>query len=238
MFPTFLPDGLLIGSFWNLPNPPKVQSERLPSLTMQAANLVLLTWVALAFFVTTSANEDRLLSEKNRSNSGGLPLQISIDTGYLTTTESEERWGLNSIASKIKGLFSTNKNLSNKLSRTRLKPNVAASAEKIPSVKKVATAMENDPTVIQKLNDNPGVFKKLANDPQVVKTAATLEKNDIKVVKDTVNQIRVASANEPVKRSKLDVIDKVLGLGVEAVFVVIALGLLVASGFIIFSFVH
>ncbi|GMG17635.1 unnamed protein product [Phytophthora fragariaefolia] len=146
---------------------------------MQAANLVLLTWVALAFFVTTSANEDRLLSEKNRSNSGGLPLQISIDTGYLTTTESEERWGLNSIASKIKGLFSKNKNLSNKLSSTRLKPNVAASAEKIPSVKKVATAMENDPTVIQKLNDNPGVFKELANDPQVVKTTATLQKNDI-----------------------------------------------------------
>ncbi|GMF31983.1 unnamed protein product [Phytophthora fragariaefolia] len=107
--------------------------------------------------------------------------------------------------------------------------NVAAYVERIPSVKKLAAAMEN-PKVVQTLSKNPGLVMKLAKDTQVVKAAAVVEKSNVKVTKDTVNALRVAAANDPVKLSKLNIVDKILGLGSMAAFTVIALGALSAIG--------
>ncbi|GMF24856.1 unnamed protein product [Phytophthora fragariaefolia] len=95
--------------------------------------------------------------------------------------------------------------------------------------------MENSPNAVQKLSKNPEFVKKLAKDPKVVKTAAMLEKNNVKVTKDTVNKLRVDAASDPVKLSKLDVIDGILGLGTASVFTVTVLGLLAATGYAIIS---
>ncbi|GMF31984.1 unnamed protein product [Phytophthora fragariaefolia] len=164
-----------------------------------------------------------------------LPPQISTGTSdFVTTTESEERGVLDSVASKLKGIFKKNTGISSKLGSTRINPRVAASVEKIPSVKTLVVAMKS-PNVVQKLSKNPGSIKKLAKDPTVVKTAALLEKNNVKITKDTVSKLRVAAANDPPKLSKLDIVDGILGLGIAGAFSLFALCLLAASGYAIAS---
>ncbi|GMF61761.1 unnamed protein product [Phytophthora fragariaefolia] len=91
MFPTYLPYGLLICSFWNQLEKKLSQAEGLPSEKMQAPNLLLWTLVDLAFFVSTNTDEGHLLPGKRGSNNGGLPPQIITGTSDFTATESEER---------------------------------------------------------------------------------------------------------------------------------------------------
>ncbi|GMF41472.1 unnamed protein product [Phytophthora fragariaefolia] len=98
------------------------------------------------------------------------------------------------------------------------------------TVKKLATVLENNPGFVQDLNKKPGLVKKLVKDPAVVKTAAILEKNNVKITKNTVNQLRVPAANDPVKLRKLNVVDRLLGLGSVAVFIGIALVIVLAIG--------
>ncbi|KAE8999735.1 hypothetical protein PR002_g18374 [Phytophthora rubi] len=101
------------------------------------------------------------------------------DPSGVANAESEERGFLSTAASKLKSVVGKNPGLSSKLGSTRQNSEMAAAVGKMPI---------------------------LSKDPQVAQVSAMMEKNGLKITKDSVNQLRSAAGNDPAKRGVLEAI--------------------------------
>ncbi|EGZ20206.1 hypothetical protein PHYSODRAFT_298429 [Phytophthora sojae] len=138
--------------------------------------------------------------------------------------EREERGIFSSVLAKIKpkDLSSKTKStgLSNKINNLRKDPDVAAALGNSPVMKKLETAVENDPKFFTKLANNPESIEKLVKNPEVQQAAAALEKSKFKVTQNDINQLGTVVSKNPSKRAMLitglEGLEKLLWMGAVA----------------------
>ncbi|EGZ15333.1 hypothetical protein PHYSODRAFT_505873 [Phytophthora sojae] len=177
---------------------------------MHLTRLILLLLVVLAANVNPVAATEGESSVSHTSSHRVLTDKIDFKAGELANSELEERGVMTSIATRFKAIFKKNSGLSNKVGSTRQSSEIVKTLEKMPIVKKLETAVKDNPTLVKALS-NPESMKKLARDPQVAKLSAVLEQNNVKVTKEGINKLRSAAGNDPAKLSTLEVIDGVVG---------------------------
>ncbi|KAG6616286.1 Avr1b-1 avirulence-like protein [Phytophthora cinnamomi] len=74
----------------------------------------------------------------------------------------------------------------------------------MPIVKKLETTIKKNPNFINELSKNPVSIKKLARDPEVAKVSAMIKKNNVKVTKGSIKQLRAAVSHDPAKQRMLE----------------------------------
>ncbi|EGZ20209.1 hypothetical protein PHYSODRAFT_490207 [Phytophthora sojae] len=181
---------------------------------MQRFHLILLlpfTFIATSCSIV-AARDDRsnTLQTETRHLLTKEEPSVANGNGYKSSNSRysaiEERGVLSSVVSKIKGVFGRNKivDLGNKLDCVRKDSDGALALGNSRVMKKLTAAVENDPKFFSKLKNNPESVEKLVKNPELQRAAATMEKSNIKISKNDINQLRTIVAENPSKASMLD----------------------------------